>query len=223
MGNNEKQQVQSLKKGKKNWKIFCVAGILAALFVGGIVCAGLMMALRFDGLHSKVKVYMDTENYRKYIGPDSVAEFGEKWGMDETIFPERITENMDVNEFKFVYYNPWDAQYVSYLTVEYTEEDYKEELARLGEKGMENYAGYYGVTGEPEGYELLAMDSDAYQGFVYAMTPGGDERTITYVEIIFCNYFLDLDIRDHVPEKYLLSGFDAGEDNPYRKEMMKGA
>lgn len=32
--------------------------------------------------------------------------------------------------------------------------------------------------------------------------------------------FYDLDVHDYMKDEYLLPGFDASEDNPYRKEMM---
>ena len=120
-----------------------------------------------------------------------------------------------------MYYNPWDPQYVSYLTVEYKDaEAYEKELNRLQTIGMEEYTGLYSVTGEPEGYDLVAMDQDRYYGFVYAMVPESGEMKITYVGIMFCNYFLDLDIHEYMKEEYLLPGFDATLDNPYEKKMM---
>ncbi len=45
------------------------------------------------------------------------------------------------------------------------------------------------------------------------------ENTVTYVMIHFCNYFLDLDIHEYIPDEYLLEGFDATEDNPYREKI----
>ena len=41
-----------------------------------------------------------------------------------------------------------------------------------------------------------------------------------YVELIFCNYFYDLDYQEMIPKEYLPIGFDATVDNPYRKEML---
>ena len=66
------------------------------------------------------------------------------------------------------------------------------------------------------------MDSDDYQGFVYAMIPEDSEGNtkITYCAILFCNYGLDVDVHEYMPDRYLLPGFDASDDNPYRKEMM---
>lgn len=232
----EDQQIASMKKIKKKWKkknfAFGIIGIIIGSVIVGtvsyfLIAMGLFGIFVLDSAHSKVKVYEDVEDYRAYIGLDADETYRDKWGMEDyAIFPEEISDDMEVKDFKFVYYNPWDAQYVSYLTVEYdTEEAYKNETERLREEKQEKYVGYYSVTGEPEGYDLLAMNSDSYQGFVYAITPKKDEEeknlTITYVEIIFCNYFLDLDIHKYVPEEYLLEGFDATENNPYEKKMRK--
>ncbi len=66
------------------------------------------------------------------------------------------------------------------------------------------------------------MVSDEYQGFVYAMIPewaGEDNTTITYVGIWFCNYMMDLDYYEYIPEGYLLEGFNATQDNPYEQEL----
>ena len=53
------------------------------------------------------------------------------------------------------------------------------------------------------------------------MIPENVDNTVTYVGILFCNYFLDLDVHDYLPDKYLLKDFNAASGNPYRKKMMK--
>ena len=78
--------------------------------------------------------------------------------------------------------------------------------------------GYYSVTDEHT-YELLAVNADEYNGFVYALTDG--HNRIIYAEEIFCNYYMDLNYKDYIPSEYLLDGFDATKENPYRKKMMK--
>ena len=84
------------------------------------------------------------------------------------------------------------------------------------------------MTGFADAENPLAMLADSYQGFVYAIrTPGADgeieENTITYVMIIFCNYFMDLKYENYIPARYLPEGFNAHSGNPYeeskRKEM----
>ena len=46
------------------------------------------------------------------------------------------------------------------MTVKYNEEDYRNETDRLRQIGVENFIGIYSVSAEPDGYDLLAMDSD---------------------------------------------------------------
>ena len=110
---------------------------------------------------------------------------------------------------------------VVYMTLDYGG-SYDAEIARLESIGVEDYEGIYTVTGEPEGYDIVAMDSDEYCGFVYAMIPenSAGNTKITYCAIVFCNYFLDLDVHEYIPDKYLLQGFDATDGNPYREEKI---
>ncbi len=86
----------------------------------------------------------------------------------------------------------------------------------MGSRCLPNYR-YYDVQKE-EAYELLAVNADEYYGFVYALTDG--KNRIIYAEQIFCNYFMDLDYEKYIPAEYLLNGFNAKADNPYRKRMM---
>ena len=139
-----------------------------------------------------------------------------KWGMDETIWPKEITEEMDVADFKMVYYNPWDAQYLGYLVVDYAADDYEEEVKRLKEYESTEYIGYYCVE-EEKTYELLAVNADSYHGFVYALTDGNGR--IIYGEQIFCNYYLDLKYEEYMPKEYLLDGFAATTGTEYYRQM----
>ena len=116
-----------------------------------------------------------------------------------------------------VCYNPWDAQYLGYLVMDYSDEDYAAEAARLKDYPSTDYVGYYSVI-EEHTYELLAVYADEYNGFVYALTDGN--HRIIYAEEILCNYYMDLDYMEYIPQEYLLDGFDASKDNPYRKKMM---
>ena len=83
-----------------------------------------------------------------------------------------------------VYYNPFDAQFLGYLVVDYTPEEYEAEVKRLEE---------------------------------YKSTDG--EGRIIYAEQIFCNYFMDLDYKEYIPEEYLLDGFDATTETAYYQKM----
>ncbi|MBQ8040863.1 MAG: hypothetical protein IJ274_13540 [Lachnospiraceae bacterium] len=62
------------------------------------------------------------------------------------------------------------------------------------------------------------MYANAYQGFVYALSD--KEDTVIYVEIIFCNYMMDIDYKEYIEESYLPIGFDATSENPYRTQKL---
>ncbi len=64
--------------------------------------------------------------------------------MDELIFPDEITSEMNVEDYKMVYYNSWDAQYLGYLVVSYNDTAYAKEVERLMDFASTDYLGYYG-------------------------------------------------------------------------------
>ncbi|MBQ4522938.1 MAG: zf-HC2 domain-containing protein [Lachnospiraceae bacterium] len=211
---------KELKKKMKKRNLGIIIGvILGSLGVYIVIGMFLLLVLGSNYENAEVEVYTNIGDYEKYMsGEEAESEFQTKWGMDETIFPEEITTNMKVQDYKMVYYNPFDAQYLGYLVVDYEEQDYEEEVNRLKNYQSTEYKGYYGVTGFDKQYTLVAMYADEYQGFVYALTD--NEDTIIYVEMIFCNYFMDLDYKEYIPEDYLPTGFDATVDNAYRKKML---
>ena len=196
-----------------------------AIIVLGVGTAGLIaylfpvIVMLISAMTAKVEVYDDVasyENYLAYADRDGKNKWS-KWDMDESIWPRKITDSMKVLDYKMVYYNPWDAQYLGYLAVEYTPEAYAAETSRLRAYPSDDYVGIYSVT-EEKTHELLAVRADSYHGFVYALAR--DKNQIIYAEQIFCNYIMDLDYKQYIPEDYLLDGFNAGKDNPYRKKMM---
>ena len=215
--------LQKISKHRKLVKAIKVTTIVLLALMTHYVLALLLIVgiFVFSVVSEKIQVVTDAAQYNEYIhsGPDGKYQIGNYEEFD--VFPETIPSGAEAVEYKSVYYNPWDPQIVVYMTLDYGS-GYDEEIARLEELGVMEYMDYYSVTGEPEGYDLVAMHSDDYHGFVYAMVPEGVENNteITYVGIVFCNYFLDLDIHEYIKEEYLLPGFDATMDNPYQKEMI---
>ncbi len=174
-----------------------------------IIIGSLMISV----ISAKVVEVNDVSLYKEVIGSNAKHEYQNKWGMKEEIFPKNIND-LHVHDFKFVYYNPWDAQYLAYLVVDFKEEE-KDRLVKLG---IDDYLGYYGVTGFGDNFELLAMEASESQGFVYAITDGDK---IIYVELIFCNYFYDIEYKNYINEAYLPVNFDATRNNKYRERMLK--
>ena len=209
-----------MKKKSSKKKVFLIVGIvLLALILSWVIMGASILGMMYlISKDAKVEVNTDIGKYQDYIGENAQEEYQNKWGMDESIFPEKITAEMDVKDYKMVYYNPWDAQYLSYLVVDYDEETFEKETERLREYPSTKYLGYYGAAGFSEEYELLAMYADEYQGFVYALSD--KEDTVIYVEIIFCNYMMDIDYKEYIKEEYLPLGFDAMDDNPYKSKKL---
>lgn len=211
-----------VKKNKRKLTIktavVTVIVVLSGVMIRLIAVGGAAAFLAIDSQAAEIYEDTDVNHYSRYMGENAEKEYADKWNMKEEIFPEKITADMQVADYKMVYYNPWDAQYLSYLVVEYEEEAYNAETERLKKYTSTEYLGYYGAEGFAEGYRLLAMEADPYYGFVYALETG--DRQIVYVELIFCNYFMDLDYKEMIPEAYLPVGFDAAEGNPYRKRML---
>ena len=176
-----------------------------------------MLFLIIGSFTAKVEVNDDIGRYHDFIGAEARDEYQNKWDMDESIFPKAITAQMKIIDYKMVYYNPWDAQYLSYLVVDYDREDYQKEVKRLTKYKSTAYKGYYGVTGFSK-YSLLAVYADEYQGFVYALTD--NDSKIIYVELIFCNYCYDLEYEKYIDTDYLPDGFDATINNDYQKKML---
>ena len=204
------------EKSKKYKVILIMAvAVLAAFIIRYVVP---FVLLWYSVVSAKVEVYDDISNYSEYMTFDESAAKWTKWGMDESIWPDNITDDMTVSDFKMVYYNPWDAQYLGYLVIDYPTGRYDVEVKRLKEYPSTDYIGYYSVEMEKT-YDLLAVNADEYQGFVYALTDG--KGRIIYAEQIFCNYMMDLDYEKYIPKEYLLDGFDATESNPYKKEKLK--
>ncbi len=121
-------------------------------------------------------------------------------------------------DYKMVYYNPWDAQYLSYLVVEYDDKSYEEEIQRLEQYDSKEYKGYFGARGFRDKYQLLAIEVDPDHGLIYALEE--ENNQIIYVELIFCNYFYDIDYQDEIDIQYLPIGFDATPDNEYRQKRL---
>lgn len=192
--------------------------VLIAILFKFLELSGVIGLFLWDQLNSKVIINTDINKYQNYIGETAGEEYRNKFNMNESIFPQCILENMQVEDYKMVYYNPWDAQYLSYLVIQYEQEAYNVEIERLGKISVNKYKGYYGVEGFNEDYDLLAMNADPYYGFIYALSDGTGK--IIYVEILFCNYFMDLEYEDYISAEYLPKGFDASINNEYRKYML---
>lgn len=203
------------QKSVRNYIVIFVAIVAIIMIAYLIVGGGLLKIVELSYLSSKVEITTDLDMYQRVIGENVDEQYTFKTGEHENIFPSTI-EDLNVSNFQMVYYNPWDPQYIAWLEVTYDEQAYQSELKRLEQYGIEEYIGEYGATGFSE-YDVQAMDVlDQHYGMVYALRDD-EKRSITYVELFFCNYFYDLEYWKYIDESLLPEHFDAKMDNAYRE------
>ena len=205
------KEYYKMKKQKERLKVLLIVGPVILFPLLTIIFTILVLNYEYDNrLHQTTNI----KDYNDVIGPKAKGIYESKWGMSEEIFPKKLSGK--VESFKMLCDDFWDKQFLSYLVIDYDEEDYNKEINRLEKLGIEKY-NYYGVTGFTN-YKLVAMNSDDYNGFVYALTDG--KSKVIYVELIFCNYTMDLDYENEMPKEYLPDNFNATDNNPYEIEMM---
>lgn len=206
-----------MKDLKKALALGAAALLLLCLCLSLSGCGAITMA--FSAVFSdSVHVYEDVSEYGRFAGPEAEQDYlVDSYDLRGDIFPAVIPPEAEATEFKMVYYNPFDPQWLCYLTLQYDADDYAQECERLAAFPKADYAGVFSVTGFPE--EPLAVSAGS-SGFLYAIPTPGRSGAVTYVRLEFHNYFYDLDYRDYIPEAYLPLGFDATEDNPYRKACL---
>ena len=165
----------------------------------------------------------DIEDYETYFGAKGIhrtrntsklKKTSESYLVIDNIFPEKLPESAEVEDFYYEYYNPWDPCYLSYLVYRCDENDYKAETERLKQIPRPTDYLIYGATDFPN--PLLAVNA-SYYGYIYALADEAQQE-IVYVELTFCNHFTDIDYEKVIPQKYLPLGFDAKEGNPTWEE-----
>lgn len=208
-----KEYYKMKKRNRLLRDIFIVVGGLGVI----ILSYCLFIWFLVSGFNDKYDITTNINEYKNVIGISAKGIYKDKWGLNEDIFPNYI-DGLDIEDFKMVYYNPWDANYLAYLVVNYNEEEYNKEISRLNSIGIDDYKGIYSVTGFTN-YDLVAMDSHYYNGFIYAITDG--KSKIIYVELQFCNYYMDIKYEEQIPNSYLPDGFNALIDNDYSKKMFE--
>ena len=207
------KEYYKMKKQRDRLRSIIIVGVIISINIILVVGTILYLTIGFD---NRLHITTNKTEYNNVIGSKAKGVYKNKWSMSEEIFPKSI-KKLNVLDFKMINESFIDDQYLSYLVVDYDEKSYQKEIERLKKLGIEKY-NYYEVTGFSN-YKLLSMDSDKYYGFVYALTDG--KSKIIYVEIIFTDYTMSIDYENEIPKEYLPDGFNAKEDNNYRKKVFK--
>ena len=68
--------------------LMIITTIIAVFLIRLLLIGGLVKLLSFDS--QRTEVYKDTDitHYQWYMGKNAKKEYADKWGMDESIFPE---------------------------------------------------------------------------------------------------------------------------------------
>jgi len=159
-------------------------------------------------------------NYNEYFGDNGKyrqehdKHFSDHGRKNSDIFPKSIPDSAKVENFYYYYYNPFDANIVSYLVYTCSDEAFIEETERLSK--IDSYKDYliYGATGF--NYPVSAVYANE-SGYIYALADKENNRLI-YVEINFCDYYTDINYEKVIDKKYLPINFDAKDGNSIQKK-----
>lgn len=118
---------------KKKILIGVIITAVTVVIIRVLATIGLIGIMLFGSFTAKPEVYDEISNYTECMSfsYDNADSLWSKWGMDESIWPLAINNVSDIVDYKMVYYNPWDAQYLGYLVMDYSADDYAAETARL--------------------------------------------------------------------------------------------
>ncbi len=200
------QIAESYNRKHIGYKIAKAMLVAFLAFIGLIVC--LIIAVVVPSFqtssnvnkYEKLLAYIDAYDSREYNYTDVDKKI--------PIFPENIKNKDEVVKFKYVYFNPWDANYFWYLIMDYNDKDYNSEFTRLSNfksVGLNKY--YYSVKGAKNGYSILAVYAENGT-LIYALSDSQNKNRIIYVGFNFCNGFTDINYRKYIKNEYLLEGFD---------------
>lgn len=220
----EREKANSFKKVKKRviWSVL-ICGIVLAIIIS--VPTIMLMYISISNAMKPMEVTTNIAHYGQVFGESVKEDYRNKCGMDDSIFPAEITEDMQVQDFQMVYNQAGGYAYLGYLIVQYEEEAYEKELLRLKSYNPKwgrppraenqnkshvydeliDYVGIYGAEGFREEFELMNINAGE-NGFVYALAD--DKNQIIYVELIFSEGHCSIDYEEYIDTKFLPIGLE---------------
>jgi hypothetical protein len=103
--NEEMKKAQSIKKIKNKLRKKTVLTVCISIFSCLLICTIPIFFMKdtiVDTFGLKREI-TDINNYEECFGDDLSSVYFDKLGMDDSIFPEKITSDMGVEEFEFVF------------------------------------------------------------------------------------------------------------------------
>lgn len=188
-------------------KIYILIALCLSILVGAVLSMCLFVNSEFRQVFKSVKEYtyvMGTNGKFKsnYIGYNN-------------IFPDQLPQSAKVEKFYYEYFHEVNKNFLGYLVYDCNDSDYQREYKRLKKIGNENCQKVYGTKKFP--LKAVAVKSSSKYGMIYALADEKKKRFI-YVDMQFLDYYMDVNYKKVVPDKYLPIGFEAGPSNKTRKE-----
>lgn len=206
--------VNYLKKTSKQIKTaFIVIGVLIFI-IAAVLAFGFYLFRDLSPINEEVT---DIANYSEFMG--SNGKHSKKYLIYNDIFPDRIPNSAEVEDFYYCYYNPWDPNFVAYLVYTCGQDEYKAEVERLSK--LNSTKDYLKYSSKGFNYPVCAVYANNY-GYIYALADKENSRLI-YVEITFCNLFSDINYEHIIDKQYLPTGFNAKIGNATRKAYDAGS
>ena len=220
----ERDKADRLKKVKKRVvRSVLICGIVLAIIIS--IPTIMLMHISITNAAKPIEITTNIAHYEQVFGENTKEDYANKCGMDDSIFPAEITEDMQVQDFQMVYNQAGGYAYLGYLIVQYEEETYEKELLRLKSYNPKSglppraedqnkpyvydefiaYEGIYGMEGFWEEYELININAGE-NGFVYALAD--DKNQIIYVELIFSEGHCSIDYEEYIDTKFLPIGLE---------------
>ena len=112
------QRFSKHRKAVKAVKVITI--VVMAVVTHYVVAAFALFAVVYSWYTTaKIEVSTDASEFNKYIhnGEDKDSEYRMGTNPLFDVMPEKI--EADVTEYQLTYYNPWDGQYVVYMTLDY--------------------------------------------------------------------------------------------------------
>ena len=138
------------KRTKVKLRIVLIVILLVGIIVTPVVCIITHWVEK--------NIVTDIEDYETYFGAQGIhrtsntsklKKTSESYLVINNIFPEKLPESAEVEDFYYEYYNPWDPCYLSYLVYRCDVNDYKAETERLKQIPRPTDYLIYGATDFP--------------------------------------------------------------------------
>lgn len=186
-------------------KMYILIALCVSITIGAVLSMCLFINSEFR------QVFRNTKEYKYVLGTN--GKFKTNYIGYNNIFPDELPQSAKVKKFYYEYFHEANKNFLGYLEYDCNEKDYKKEYKRLKKIGNTDCPNVYGTKKFP--YKAIAVKASSKYGMIYALADEKKKRFI-YVDLQFLDYYMDVNYKKIVPNKYLPIGFEAGPSNQTR-------